>query len=247
MDQGPALIANRSKAALMSVQDSDFADHFGIDNIPFGIASSRAHPLPQAVTRFENHVLFLAEFAELQEYSQVLIQPTLNEFAALGRSTHANVRAIIQQVIRSGNIATQAQEDVSKVQMHLPVAVGDYTDFSCSPTHNRNAPAALMGQSGRFPPGYLHMPLGYAGRCSSIVISGTQIMRPRGHYFEYGIEGLQGKRTHVTYGPVKALDYELEMAVIIGKPVPYGEYIQRADQSSEHVFGYVLVNDWSCK
>lgn len=72
------------------------------------------------------------------------------------------------------------------------------------------------------------------------------MIRPMGQYFEYGAEGLQGKRKNVTQGPTRWMDYELEIAAIVGKPVPYGEYVN-AEQAREHLFGLVLLNDWSCK
>ncbi|PSK48601.1 Fumarylacetoacetase [Elsinoe australis] len=228
---------------------ADFADHFGVENIPFGIASSSKHSSPQAVTRHENKVIFLAEIPEISKAAGaegVLTQSTLNSFAALGRSAHKAVRAAVQQAIKSGSIPESAIEDVQSVKMHLPVSTGDFTDFSCSPHHNKRAGRALLGQSGALPPGFFHQPLGYAGRCSSIRVSGTPVIRPMGQYFEYGAEGLQGKRKNVTQGPTRWMDYELEIAAIVGKPVPYGEYVN-AEQAREHLFGLVLLNDWSSR
>ncbi|KAF2152849.1 fumarylacetoacetate hydrolase FahA [Myriangium duriaei CBS 260.36] len=230
----------------MSSYDEEFADHFGIDNIPFGIASSTWHDSLQAVTRYDNTVIFLAELSITGVPQNVFLQSSLNSFAALGRAIHSLVRSQIQQLIREEKIPGHAKEHVTNVCMALPVVIGDFTDFSCSPTHNRNAGQALMGQARGLPPGYLHMPLGYAGRCSSISVSGTPIHRPRGLYFEHGIEGLQGKRTQVTCGPSRDLDYELEMGVIIGKPVPYGDFLS-AKQASQHIFGFILINDWSAR
>ncbi|PNS17298.1 Fumarylacetoacetase [Sphaceloma murrayae] len=228
---------------------ADFADHFGIENIPFGIASSSKRTSPQAVTRHENKVIFLSELPEVSKAgapAEVFTQPTLNAFGALGRSTHKAVRAAIQQAIKSGSVPDAAVEDVSAVKMHLPMNSGDFTDFSCSPHHNRRAGRALLGQSGSLPPAFHNQPLGYAGRCSSIVVSGTPVVRPMGQFFEYGIEGLQGKRTNVRQGPCRNMDYEMEMGVIIGKPVPYGTYVT-AEQAKENVFGFVLLNDWSAR
>lgn len=228
---------------------AEFKSHFGINNIPFGIASSPSHKTPSCVSRFENTVIFLAEVPELSSLglpANIFSNTTLNAFAALGRPASQKLRAKVQELITSESLPKEAREDISAVTMHLPVQIGDYTDFSCSPHHNRNAGQALMGFSRGLPPGYLHHPLGYAGRCSSIGVSGTPVRRPRGQYFTYGAEGLQGKRKDVTWGPVRWMDYELEMGVIIGKEVPTGEYVH-ATEASENIFGFVLQNDWSCE
>lgn len=139
-----------------------FADHFGINNIPFGIASSKSHPSPQAVTRFEDTVIFLADLAK--QFSDVpaetIFQPTLNNFAALGRSAQQSVRKFIQSAINDGSVPASSKEDLGQVEMHLPFSIGDYTDFSCSPHHNKRAGQALLGQSGKLPPGFFNLPLG---------------------------------------------------------------------------------------
>jgi fumarylacetoacetase len=229
-------------------QVQDFAAHFGSENIPFGVASSAKRPSASAVTRLGNNVIFLAdldgELAELKLPEGIFSHPTLNVFAALGRTCHRQVREAIQQLIHKDLLPEACQVPISAVQMHLPVAVGDYTDFSCSPSHNRKAGQALMGSPPNLPPGYERLPIGYAGRSSSIVVSGTPIKRPRGQFFKYGQEGLHGGRKEVVYGPSVWLDYELEMAVVIGKEIPFGDYVT-AQQAEEHIFGFLLLNDWS--
>jgi fumarylacetoacetase len=101
-----------------------------------------------------------------------------------------------------------------------------------------------MGVARNLPPGYERLPIGYAGRCSSIVISGVPVRRPRGQYFKHGQDGLKGTRTEVVYGPSIWMDYELEMAVVIGKEVPWGEYVTAKD-AEDNIFGFLLLNDWS--
>ncbi|GAM87654.1 hypothetical protein ANO11243_056810 [Dothideomycetidae sp. 11243] len=224
--------------------------HFGIDNIPFGIASSSRHPQPAAVTRFENKIVFLAELDDALHSTgiprEVFTQPTLNEFASLGRAAHTAVRKAIQSAITSDALPAAAVEDVAETTAHLPVATGDFTDFSCSPHHNRRAGSALLGMSPNLPPAYLHQPLGYAGRTSSLAISGTAVVRQVGQYFEHGSEGLKGTRKQVTCAPARWMDYELEMGVVVGKPVPRGHFVTAA-KALEHVFGYILLNDWSAR
>ena len=148
----------------MASSSPTYADHFGSENIPFGIASSSKHTSPQAVTRIEDTVIFINElsehFASAGLPEKIFVQPTLNAFAALGRTAQKDVRGTLQKLIKEGRVPEKSKENVAAVQMHLPLAVGDFTDFSCSPTHNRNAGQALLGMSRGLPPGYLHMPLG---------------------------------------------------------------------------------------
>lgn len=121
--------------------------------------------------------------------------------------------------------------------MHLPVSVGDFTDFSCSKDHVLNAGEAIMKK--RFlPPGFLHFPIGYIGRTSSIIVSGTQITRPKGQFLDARNGG------NVVFAPTRELDYELEVACIIGKPSELGTAVPIA-RADEHIFGLVLMNDWS--
>ena len=114
------------------------------------------------------------------------------------------------------------------------MAIGDFTDFSCSKEHLLNGSEAILGVRS-LPPSFLKFPISYTGRTSSIVVSGTPIRRPRGQ-FRSGDD--------VVYGPTKQLDYELEVACIIGKPTKMGDIVS-PDDAEEHIFGLVLLNDWS--
>lgn len=118
--------------------------------------------------------------------------------------------------------------------MHLPVDIGDFSDFSCSLDHVLNAGEAAMGVRSE-PPGFRHFPIGYGGRASSIVPSGESIPRPLGQF--RSPEG-------VCFGPSKAVDFELEVACVIGKPSAMGTPVP-ADEAEDHIFGFVLLNDWS--
>jgi fumarylacetoacetase len=125
---------------------------------------------------------------------------------------------------------------VSEVEMHLPVRVGDFSDFSSAKDHVLNAGEAVFGVRS-LPAGFSHFPLAYAGRSSSIVPSGTNIRRPRGQ-FRSG-DGVE-------YGVSKDMDYELEVACVIGRPSQFGEPVP-IDDADEHIFGFLLLNDWSGK
>jgi fumarylacetoacetase len=125
---------------------------------------------------------------------------------------------------------------IEQVQLHLPVAVGGFTDFSCSKEHLQNM-GQIMGAA-PMPPGALHFPIGYGGRASSVVVSGTPIVRPNGQFYE-----AKGS-TNVVFGPSRSMDYELEMAAVIGRPTELGDVVSIKD-ADEHIFGLVLLNDWS--
>ena len=119
--------------------------------------------------------------------------------------------------------------------MHLPMSFSDFTDFSCSKEHALNAGEAVLKK--RFlPPGFLHFPIGYTARSSSIVVSETSIVRPRGYF-----KDLEGR---VSYGPSRQMDYELEVACLIGKASVQGTPVKIVD-ADEYIFGFVLLNDWS--
>jgi fumarylacetoacetase len=222
-----------------------YASHFGISNIPFGIASSVQHSEPQCTSRYEDDVIFLADISkdlgDIQELPKdVFSQPTLNDFAALPRSVHQAVREKVQQLLKSSGIASSAIEPISAVTMHLPVRCNDFSDFSCSSDHVENASEAMTGTRSH-PPSFFHQPVGYAGRCSSLDVSGTSQVRPLGQYWS----GKPGN-SEIVFGPSKRMDYELEVGAIIGRPVPRRQRLMAKD-ASEHIFGFVLVNDWSGK
>ena len=226
-----------------------YSTHFGVNNIPFGVASSQAHPTPACVTRFEDNVIFLDKLDDNlggvpDLPHDVFGQSSLNAFAALPRSTHQAVRQRLQDVLRKdqslADLAAGAVEIVSAVKMHLPVTVGDFTDFSCSSHHVQNAAEAMTGKRSA-PPAFFNMPIGYAGRCSSLDTSGTAVERPVGQYWE----GKPGE-SQVVFGPCKKMDYELELAAVVGKPLPRKERVL-ASQADEHIFGYILLNDWSAR
>lgn len=119
--------------------------------------------------------------------------------------------------------------------MHLPIYVGDFADFSCSLSHVLNASEAVTGVRSE-PPGFRHFPIGYCGRASSVVASGTTIRRPLGQF--------RSADGGVTFGASRAVDFELEVACVIGKPSAFGAPISVED-AEEHMFGFVALNDWS--
>lgn len=228
----------------MGSLESGYASHFGIDNIPFGIASSKGQASPTCVSRFEDTVIFLSKlgnvFQDVQQLPKSTFdEATLNEFAALPPQVHREVRQRIQRAIADG-LPEGSSMPISAVRVHLPVNVGDFTDFSCSLDHVLNASEAATGTR-MAPSSFFYQPVGYAGRCSSLEISGSPVQRPLGQFWE----GKRGQ-SDVLFGSSRKMDYELELGCIIGTPVPRSQYVL-ASEAEQHIFGYVLVNDWSAR
>jgi fumarylacetoacetase len=224
-----------------------YASHFGVNNIPYGIASSARRPQPQAATRIGDDVIFLAELASHESFKSIsadlpnlFSQPTLNKFATQSQDVQSRVRIAIQGAYKN-NIQAFWSENIKDVTLHLPVAIGDFTDYSASANHVLNAGEAILGIRS-FPPAFHKYPVGYAGRCSSIAISGTPITRPLGQY----IEDYAAAEKNIIFGASRALDYELEIGAVVGRPVEAGTYLNAKD-ADQHIFGLVLVNDWSAR
>ena len=223
------------------------ASHFGINNIPYGIASSQKRPDPQVVTRFGDEVIFLAELANHESFESIrggvqffFSKPTLNDFAAQTQELNRDVRTAIQAALKTNNYAF-ASEKIGDVVLYLPVTIGDFTDYSASANHVLNAGEAIQGVRS-FPPAFHKYPVGYAGRCSSIQLSNNPIQRPLGQY----VEDYTAAEKNIIFGPSRALDYELEVGAIVGRPVDAGTHLNAKD-ADQHIFGMVLVNDWSAR
>ncbi|KAF1933859.1 uncharacterized protein M421DRAFT_50024 [Didymella exigua CBS 183.55] len=224
-----------------------YTSHFGINNIPYGIASSAKRPQPQAATRIGDDVIFLTELASHESFKSIgadlptlFSQPILNAFAAQLQEVQSHVRTAIQNAYKN-KIHTSSSENIRDVTLHLPVAIGDFTDYSASANHVLNAGEAITGVRS-FPPAFHKYPVGYAGRCSTIAISGTPITRPLGQY----IEDHAATEKNIIFGASRALDYELEIGAIVGRPVEAGTYLNAQD-ADQHIFGLLLVNDWSAR
>ncbi|KAF2796697.1 fumarylacetoacetase [Melanomma pulvis-pyrius CBS 109.77] len=224
-----------------------FAKHFSLSNLPYGIATSETHYRPSIVTRVQDNVYFLWDIVEKgllnddisASTAQTIQEPTLNAFAALPRKERQTFRSVLQRALKEqiSSIPTECIEHIDNVKMHLPIKVGEFTDFSCSKEHQYNSSEVGLGTR-RLPPSFANYPPAYAGRASSIVVSGTPIKRPKGQY--------RNDKGEAIYEPTQALDYELELACIIGKPSKLGEPVP-ASQALDHIFGIVLLNDWSAR
>lgn len=183
----------------------------------------------------------------LSKHQDVFVQPTLNNFMALGQGAWKEARAHLQTLLSAGHARLRDDQELRKrafvpqaqATMHLPAAIGDYTDFYSSRQHASNVGIMFRGKENALMPNWLHLPVGYHGRASSIVVSGTPIRRPLGQM------RLDDTKPPV-YGPSKLLDIELEMAFFVGPGNNLGEPIPIA-KAHEHIFGMVLMNDWSSR
>ena len=168
--------------------------------------------------------------------------PFWNEFMELGAEAWAEFRAELTAALAEGSAKQTALEPhlvaQSGATLHMPIAVSEYTDFYAGMQHAKNMGSILRG-SPDLPANWLHIPIGYNGRASTVVVSGTDIHRPLGQTKAPDAE-------MPTFGPCKRLDIELEMGAIVGTGSTMGQPIT-VDQADAMIFGYVLLNDWSAR
>ncbi len=237
--------------ALRSWVDVAPESHFPIQNLPFGIFR-RAGEAPRAGVAIGDFVLDLAalEAAGLLDSPSsrgVFSQRSLNAFMALGRPAWRAARATISRLLRHDEPALRDSAERRRkalipkadVEMLLPAEIGDYTDFYSSREHATNVGVMLRGPDNALMPNWLHLPVAYHGRASSVVVSGTDLRRPLG-------QTKADDATAPTFGPSRSLDFELEMGFFVGPGNRLGEPIPIA-AAPEHIFGLVLVNDWSAR
>ncbi|MDP3944388.1 MAG: fumarylacetoacetase [Lutibacter sp.] len=225
---------------------------FPIQNIPFGVFITKDDIITIG-TRIGEYAIDLGAFHQLGYFEGIpltddmFMQDSLNDFISDGRKTWRLVRNRIAEVFDAKNASLRDNLkhreviifDVNEVEMLLPIHVGDYTDFYSSKEHATNVGVMFRGADNALMPNWLHMPIGYHGRSSSIVISGTKIRRPYGQTLPNG-------ETQPVFGPTKALDMELETAFITTDVNNFGEPIS-VDEAHDYIFGMVLFNDWSAR
>jgi len=177
----------------------------------------------------------------------VFAGPTLNPFMALGPKVWSRTRARISELLRHDHPELRDHDELRRLalvpmaqaKLHMPVAVAGYTDFYSSKEHATNVGVMFRGKDNALQPNWLHMPIGYNGRASTLVVSGTKVRRPRGQLKPASAE-------QPGFGPCKRLDFELEMGVVIGQPSPMGEMLDES-RAADMIFGFVLLNDWSAR
>jgi fumarylacetoacetase len=208
---------------------------FPIENLPFGVF--RRDRDAHVGVAFEERILDLHACVRaglIDEPS--LLAPRLNEFMARGRAVAREVRSRIRELLTRGT-ADEYLVPMQDAAMLLPMAIGDYTDFYASVHHATNV-GSMFRPDNPLLPNYKWIPIGYHGRASSVVVSGTPVRRPNG-------QTRDGEAPPV-FGPSKRLDYEMELGMVIGRGNVLGEPIPVGD-ALEHVFGFCLVNDWSAR
>lgn len=235
---------------------------FSLANIPFGIISSSKISSRVPAVAVGDYALNLSAFAAsggfsqlpaIQSHLNVFNQPTLNAFAALGRPVHRQVREYIQKVFSTETPFPQVLKDnaslqqeallpLSEVTNHVPMQIGDYTDFYAGLNHAYNIGVLFRGPDNALQPNYTHLPVAYHGRASSVVASGTPLHRPQGQI----LTNPAATPKVPTFSPCKKLDIELEMAFFVSTPNDLGHPVH-IDNAEDHIFGVVLMNDWSAR
>ena len=229
----------------------DATSHFPIQNLPYGVFSAKDGLAPRIGVAIGDYVLDLWQLAQDCRFDvvepAVFAAPQLNPFMALGPKVWSSTRARISELLRHDHPELRDNESLRKralvpmadVKLHLPFAVSGYTDFYSSKEHATNVGVMFRGKDNALQPNWLHMPIGYNGRASTVVVSGTPVRRPRGQ--------LKPPTAEVpSFGPCKRLDFELEMGVVVGQPSVMGEMVTEK-QAEEMIFGFVILNDWSAR
>ena len=221
---------------------------FSIYNLPFGIFSTNKNSKRVGIA-IGNNIIDLSACNELDIFKDLNINNNvfennfLNDFINLGKNTTNKVREIIQQQLTDESSKIKMSSVViipmNEAEMHLPVRVGDYTDFYSSIEHATNIGSMFRDPSNPLLPNWRHLPVGYHGRASSIIVSGIDIFRPQGQVMPIDSD-------KPIFTSSKRIDFELEMGYIIGKQSSLGSSIT-TDDADNYIFGKVLFNDWSAR
>lgn len=220
---------------------------FPIQNIPFGIAKVKDQVF--VATIIGDTVINLYKIAKLGHFevnSEVFNSCRLNDFMLLGKQVTRDVRNEISDIFNVTNKEAQTKDElkkalynISEVEMLMPIEVGDYTDFYSSEQHAYNVGCMFRDPNNALLPNWKYIPVGYHGRASSIVVSGTPIHRPKGQQ-KLNPDELP------TFGPSVRLDFELEMAFVTYQGKPLGDSIT-TNEADDYIFGMCLFNDWSAR
>ncbi len=238
-----------------SFVDVASASHFPIQNLPYGLAQPKDGSDAFLCSAIGDYVVNLAALedaglfdgAELGD-QQVFQEPTLNAFMGLGRKAWTEARTYLSNMLSADEGTLRDNESLKErvlvpmdeVEMRLPVDIGDYTDFYSSEQHATNVGSMFRDPENALKDNWKHLPVGYHGRASSVVISGTDLHRPQGQILPPDSDDTP------IFSACKLCDFELEMGFLtgpgneLGNPIP----VNKAD---EHIFGLMLVNDWSAR
>lgn len=232
----------------------DPESHFPIQNLPYGVFRPRSGGDPRIGVAIGDYVLDLAALAAAGYFTAISLadqkifnQPSLNAFMALGREVWREVRGRIQHLLSEDEPTLRDNTELRKlalmhqrdVEMLLPAQIGDYTDFYASKEHATNVGMMFRGKENALMPNWTHLPVGYHGRASSVVLSGTDVRRPNGQM-------KPADAVSPLFGPCLQLDFELEIGWFIGPGNEMGKPVS-IENAEEQIFGLVLVNDWSAR
>ena len=227
--------------------------HFPIQNLPFGVFQPKQEK-PRVGVAIGDLIVDLSVLEELDHFrspefrgQKVFSEDSLNGFLALGRPAWRKTREILQRLLSAetptlrdeARLREKVFHAQKEVVMKLPARIGNYTDFYSSYHHAHNVGTMLRGPENALMPNWKWLPVAYHGRASSVVVSGTDVRRPQGQI-------KPPDASAPIFSPTKSLDYELEMAFLIGTGNSLGEPVS-IDRAVDHVFGLVLMNDWSAR
>jgi fumarylacetoacetase len=237
-------------AALRSwVNSANGHTDFPIQNLPFGVFSTALGPTPRGGVAIGDEILDLAAAyradlfdGDAAQAASVAGRNRLNDLMRLGARPRRQLRTRLSELLRQG-ASPQSQlqgmlHRASECIMHLPAAVGDYTDFYAGIHHATNVGRQFRPDNPLLP-NYKYVPIGYHGRSSSVLVSGSPVRRPSG-------QRKPAAETSPTFGPSRNLDFELELGVWIGPGNALGQSIPIAD-AADHIAGFCLLNDWSAR
>ena len=236
-----------------SFLDIERDSFFSLQNLPYGIFRTPGNRALRAGVAIGDYVLDLAVLEDAALLSivpagqRVFSEASLNSFIALGRpvwrATRARIAALLSrdapELRDNGELRSRAGVPMRESELALPVEIGGYTDFYSSREHATNVGTMFRDPKNALLPNWLHLPVAYNGRSSSVVVSGTPIRRPRGQTKPPDMD-------RPTFGPSRKLDFELEMAFVVGEGNALGEPIA-VEKAEAHIFGLVLLNDWSAR
>lgn len=206
---------------------------FGLDNLPYGVFSTDGSQ-PRVGVRLADRVVDLAVLLGDEAFASA----SLNVFMAQGRSRWDDVRADLVARL-AGDLPDEAVHALADVRLHLPIEVADYVDYYASEHHASNLGRLFRPDSEPLMPNWKHLPVGYHGRSSTVVVSGVDVVRPCG-------QRKAPSEDAPTFGPSRRLDIEAELGFVVGAGTQMGETIG-TDDFADHCFGVVVLNDWSAR
>jgi len=216
---------------------------YDVDNLPYGVFSTAEGDAPRVGVRIGDFVLDAAPVApaEMLEIAHAFEAPTLNPIMAAGRATWTSLRTWFTHLLTDESARDLVEPNlvpVDRITLHQPFDVADYVDFYCSLQHATNVGRIFRPDGEALLPNWRHLPVGYHGRAGTVVVSGTPVIRPHG-------QRKPADSDVPVFGPSQRLDIEAEVGFVVGAPAGSGRLA--ADDAPDHVFGVVLLNDWSAR